>query len=352
MDKGYISYATIDEQIQKLKAQNLIIHDEVFAREKLQLCGYSNLIKNYRSPYVITSDSGISYRSGVTFEQIYSLYLLDKNLRNSVMAAMQDFEEVLKAASAEEIAKAFGTHEDDYLQFNNYRNKKKRLYRFSLNGILEKIKNALETDKDPIRHYRTQHNIVPPWILFKSLYFSTIVNFINLFKIEQQNNLYCDLFKTSNNILAENSSRILLVDTLYLCLEYRNRAAHGERIYDYTPSCTVRHQDIFSDVSMNSHGFSQLLFLMSLLKYDGPYLRLKNTLNNELDRHCGLFPQDVTYLGQVLNIDIIHRRIVFVTGSSKKFHRIPHCSGIKNARVMEFDDAIANGYLPCKRCCD
>lgn len=351
MRRGNISYATVEEQIQKLKNQNLIINDEEFAREKLHLCGYSNLIKSYRAPYIITTDTGITYRSGVTFEQIYSLYLLDKNLRNSVMAAMQDLEELLKAAAAEEIARAFGTHQDDYLKFRNYQNKRKHLARFSLNGILETIRNTLETDKDPIHHYRTEHNIVPPWILFKSLYFSTMVNFIDQFKIEQKNNLYHNLYKENDNILKEDSSRLLLMDTLYLCLEYRNRAAHGERIYNYTPSSNIRYQEIFSDIMPNSFGFSQLLFLMSLLKYNTPFRRLKNTLDFEVDRHCKKFPQDVTYLGQVLNIDIVQYHVVFITDSSKKFHKTPHCSGIKNAHMIDYDEAIKKGYTPCKRCC-
>ena len=88
-----IPFSSIDEQIKKLLSQNLIIDDIDYAKFKLELFGYSNLIKSYREPYVIKTDTSIQYRSGVTFEQIHSLYMLDKNLRNSVMSAMQDLEE-------------------------------------------------------------------------------------------------------------------------------------------------------------------------------------------------------------------------------------------------------------------
>ena len=109
--------------------------------------------------------------------------MLDKNLRNAVMAAMQDLEEHIKEATADVIASSFGTHQDEYLKFRNYRNKKKRQKRFSLPSILDTMARTLDTDKNPIAHYRNEHGIVPPWILFKSLYFSTIVNFIDLLKI-------------------------------------------------------------------------------------------------------------------------------------------------------------------------
>ena len=99
MDKDTILYATVDEQIEKLKKQGLIINSLDFARSELALYGYSNLIKSYRDPYMIMSEEGSkSYRSGITFEQIQSLYILDKNLRNAVMASMLDLEEYLKEA--------------------------------------------------------------------------------------------------------------------------------------------------------------------------------------------------------------------------------------------------------------
>lgn len=69
MDKDTILYATVDEQIEKLKKQGLIINSLDFARSELALYGYSNLIKSYRDPYMIMSEEGSkSYRSGITFE--------------------------------------------------------------------------------------------------------------------------------------------------------------------------------------------------------------------------------------------------------------------------------------------
>lgn len=135
-----IEYTTAEQQIEKLKSQNLIILDEEHARLSLQAFGYTNLIKGYREPYIIRSNGIISYRMGVTFEQICSLYILDKNLRNAVMASMQDLEEYIKEAAADVVAKSFGTHQDDYLKYRNYQNKTKRKYRFSLPGILDVMK--------------------------------------------------------------------------------------------------------------------------------------------------------------------------------------------------------------------
>ena len=121
------------EQIEKLKQQNLIIEDEDFAKKYLEIFGYFNLIKGYRSPYIFTDASGLHYRSGITFNQILSLYMFDKNLRNAVIASMLDLEEHIKASAADVVAQSFGTHQDDYLNIRNYRDKKmKKLYNIKI----------------------------------------------------------------------------------------------------------------------------------------------------------------------------------------------------------------------------
>ena len=139
-----MNYSTIEQQIKHLKDCHLIIEDEDYAKEQLLAYGYSNLIKSYREPYVISSDDCKIFRSGITFEQICSLYVLDKNLRNSVIAAMLDLEEHIKAITADVLASAFGVHQDDYLKFRNYRDKKKHNKNFTLSKIISDLKKALQ----------------------------------------------------------------------------------------------------------------------------------------------------------------------------------------------------------------
>ena len=351
MTNDEIYYTTVSQQIEKLKQQNLIINNEGFAKEALTLFGYSNLIKSYREPYVIISNDKKVYRSGVTFEQLYSLYAFDKNLRNAVMAAMFDLEEHIKEAAADTIAEAFGVHQDNYLQYRNYQNKRKRKERFSLPKILETLRKTLDTDKNPIHHYKTEHGIVPPWILFKSVFFTTTVNFIDLFKVHEQEQMVKRLYDIDNLSLSMDSLRKLMMDTLYICIEYRNAAAHGGRIYNYTCKSTLRSNEIFGIQAQSSiGGFSQLLFLLGLLEYTRPYEYLAHILESEVSAHCSTFPQDITYLGQVLNMNIVPKNIVYISERSRKYHDNPHCSGIQNVKEIPLEEAENLGYIPCKRC--
>ena len=139
-----IPYSNVEQQIEKMKEQGLNIANEEFAVSQLKCYGYSNLIKSYRDPYIIKGEDGKKrYRSGVSFEQICSLHELDRNLRNAVMAAMLELEEYIKEQSADVIAKAFGTNQDDYIVFRNYQNKKKHIEKYRLGSILDTLREKL-----------------------------------------------------------------------------------------------------------------------------------------------------------------------------------------------------------------
>lgn len=345
-----IEYSTVNQQIEKLKSQNLIIDDDLLARNALHLYGYSNLIKSYREPYMINDGNRKIYRSGVSFSQIYSLYLLDKNLRNGVMAVMLDLEEHIKEAAADTIAESFGVHQDQYLVYRNYRNKRKRKYQFTLSGIMNSMNNALRSGKDPIHHYKTEHDIVPPWILFKSIYFSTIINFIDQFKEPEMSRLVERLYDVNNARVLNNSFDKLLMDTLFICMEYRNLAAHGGRIYNYVCNSAFRKTDIFGIEAPDISGFNQQLILLKMLKYKSPGNTLNDLLSEEVNRHCQNFPQDITYLAQVLNVNIVPERIVYVSKSGKLFHTDRHCSGLQSSTGFPLEEAISRGFIPCKKC--
>lgn len=347
-----IEYSTIEKQLDKLKSQGLIISDEKFAISQLKCYGYSNLIKSYREPYLIMDNGQKKYRSGVTFEQIASLYELDKNIRNTVMAAMQDLEEHFKELSADVIAHSFGTNQNSYLQFRNYQNRRKSIEKFRLGPILDSLRAQLHSPKDPIHYYYNTYGIVPPWILFKSVYFSTMVNFIDQFKVPQQTELMHQLLDFENMGLPEYNARLLMMDILFVAMEYRNNAAHGGRMYDFLPRNIVRSHEIFGPEYENfSPSYTDMIELLKCLRYRNPYYQLSTALTDEINRHCNQFPQDVTYLGQLLKINIEPHTIVHITNTSNKFHSNPTCSGIKNTSAIDLSYALENGYVPCKRCC-
>ena len=254
--------------------------------------------------------------------------------------------EYIKEITANVVAQSFGTHQEQYLKYRNYQNKRKTKQRFSLAGVLDTLKKTLDTDKEPIHHYMEKYGMVPPWILFKSIYFSTIVNYIDQLKSNERRKMVQRIYKL--NDISEDDQLQLMMDTLYIALEYRNTAAHGGRIYNY--QCKRELSPAGKSITSVS-GFCLLMRLLNLMDYQGPYRYLDSVLNRELNRHCKLFPQDITYLGQILNINITAHNVVWVTNKSKIYHAAQHCSGMKNAKEIDLSEAKNLGYTQCHKCC-
>jgi hypothetical protein len=266
------------------------------------------------------------------------------------MAAMQDLEEHIKEVAADTIAKAFGTDPSSYLDMHNYRDRKKSDPKFSLAYVLSTLNRKLSVNKDPILHYATVYGSVPPWILLKSVYFSTIITFISKYKPTEHRAVAERLYDYEALNLSIDNCRKLMMDTLYICLDYRNSAAHGGRIYLLKTKSRLRSLEIFSDANMDGSGYGQLLYLLNLLRYKEPFNQLKDTLNRELTRHCLHYPDDRTYLANALDINIKSRKIVYVSEGKTKYHAASHCSGMSHVKPIEYDTALKEGYIPCKKC--
>ena len=189
------------------------------------------------------------------------------------------------------------------------------------------LKDLLKTDKNPIAHYRDIH---------------TIVNLINYLPTNLQYEVASRMLKT--DLLEHNNidSREFLKDSLAIFLDYRNLAAHGGRIYNYTSKCECRSIPTVK-------GFSLLINIMAIYKFSDPLHMIQNTLTEQVDRHCSLYPEDATYLSNILKVNIESHDYLWLSEKSKIIHSNPFCSGMKNAIKIEISE-IQEDYIPCKRC--
>lgn len=341
------NYTTTEQQIQKLKSQFLTFENEETAKQILQTYGYYNIINGYRDPYIVRENGKKKYSSDVTFEQIFALFSLDHEIRDSVLLAMIDLEEHLRAVVADIIAEDFGSDYHQYLQKNNYRDRHVRNPKFQRNKILAGMVNtAKNSNTQPIKYYREHHGIVPPWILLKGINFGTLVNFIRFFKSAQRNKLIVALY---GDKVSENNSdyyKDLLSDTLFTCLEYRNLAAHGGRIYNYIPSCNIR---CLENTPLKK-GLPQFIAVLQLFQYGQPYGRINDAIMRALNTYCPRYPSDLERLEKVIGFEIIEQEYVWVNRKTKKMHSKQHCSGSNECVRIPHEEAIAENFKPCKKC--
>lgn len=314
--KASQQFTTIDEQIKRLKSRGLSINNEETAYELLSTYGYFNIINGYKEPYIFKTEVSAQYIPGTTFEQIYSLFCLDHAIRNQILLLMLDLEEHLRSVTSYVIAESFGIKEEDYLKYKNYQNRSSSNPRFALPNILDSLKNATLSNKNPIKYYRENYHNVPPWVLFKGVFLSTLVNFIRLQKPKQKSDIIVKMYDIKYESI-DKYIKDLFTDTLFLCLEFRNLAAHGGRIYNYIPSSSIR-VSLESEKILNIkitnfanihkvHSLGTLVCMLDLFKRKTYSKSLKKVIESEIKKHFNIYPNDLPYLLESTGIkNIIH----------------------------------------------
>ena len=305
MEKKPQEFTTISQQIELLKSRNLLFKSEESAKETLAVYGYYNIINGYKDFYVEKTEDGERYRDGITFEQIYSLFVLDHTIRNQLFITLLDLEEHLRAVTSYVISESFTSDQEEYLKFSNYQNRRTKYARFSLGSILDKFKKVSKSSKDPIRYHRETYGNVPPWVLFKGIYLSDLVNFIRLLKPAEKNAVIHKIYGIPEKMIDEHLKNFF-TDTLFMCLEYRNLAAHGGRIYNYNPTSVIRitpeTKESLSKTILNfehietTHSIGTLIFALMLFTRKDYVRSLQQIIDQEVKRHCTAYPDDLNYL--------------------------------------------------------
>ena len=311
-------FTTFEEQIQILSDRGLLFHSKETAIQALKRYGYYNIINGYKDSYITIDDNGNErYKEGVSFEQIYSLYCMDRYVRNAILDSTLDVEDMLRNALAHTIAESFGEEESAYMNAENYHSGIKRKSRFKRDDILKKFQKILsDNDQEPIKYYRNNYGNVPPWIMLKGASFGNLVNFTKLQKGPQKNRVLSLL----SGLPAETIGSIqevkdLLMDTLFVCLDYRNTAAHGWRIYNYESSSTFRYSRILHSrlgISEADYrhgkgktGITTLHSALSFLDNHSPAVSLQAGANVAIEEHCETYPEDLKCLQDYINFAVV-----------------------------------------------
>ena len=74
-------FKTIDEQIEILKARNLIINDYDKTYKILSKNNYYYLINGYKKPFLDNMSKAEKYIENTKLEEVYALYNFDKNIK-------------------------------------------------------------------------------------------------------------------------------------------------------------------------------------------------------------------------------------------------------------------------------
>ncbi len=243
-------FQSIDRQLSLLHARGVATDEQtasVLLRE-----GYYAVVNGYGKAFlddIATAAAGNDrYVKGTTFNQIYQLFLFDRELRaetfRAVMCVECTLRSVLSHTFCERHRKA-----NSYLRRNCYAPANEYLRGEQAHpGDLTWMINTLEhharghvhdehddepRDSNRVAWYREHYSEVPLWVLFSDLTFGNLRYFFALMRRDEQR-IVCERMRETCGTTHAGKTltpRGMLHD-LEALSELRNDCAHEERIYD------------------------------------------------------------------------------------------------------------------------
>lgn len=244
-DKPFMTY---DELIVKMESKGILVINKDFAKDVLSTCSYYNLINRYQHVFKHKTIQE-RFREGTTFEEIYTVYTLDTALASILLKYILYIERSLKSKLSYVIAERYGVNDQDeinglmvansYLKRTNYSNS----HNFR-DTILRAIKEVLDYSRNTehinsnrkiyisssLRHYATNHNHVPPWILVTSLSFGLATKWYSILRAADKTRIVNSFIR--NPQLTEEDKKEYLKTSIDLMRCYRNTLAHGGKTTD------------------------------------------------------------------------------------------------------------------------
>lgn len=220
-------FKSTNELIEILNSKGVSIKDENNVRYLIEKYSYYSIVNSYKRIFKI----GENYKDNASFEEIFTVYKFDKNLKIIILKYILEIEAVIKTKIANLFAEKYGL--ENYLDINNFDLKNDNSNLGYIEKLIEEIKKEIVKGNgkhDAITHYMNKYGFVPPWVATKILSLGTISKFYGLMK-QQDRQEISKQFHINDKILKNILGNLTSV---------RNIAAHDDRLYTYRSTFYIR----------------------------------------------------------------------------------------------------------------
>ena len=255
-------FKTIDEQVEILKDKGLTIPDEEKAKKILLRENYF-FINGYRQVF-LKGNNEKRFKEGSTFDELYALFMFDRNIRNVMFKHLLIVENNLKSIFSYHLSSKYGYKEKEYLKLSNFTTDITKHRQVA--DVINKMKRQIRVNAKQhtaTLHYLTNYGYIPMWILVKVLSFGIISELYMILKYEDKKAI-----ASYYNIDVEDLSIFLPIMS-----NYRNLCAHEDILYDYKTQRSIPNNKyheqlgILKDNEEYIYGRNDLYSLVIMFKY-------------------------------------------------------------------------------------
>ena len=274
-------FKNLDEQIDILRSRGLVINDvdkskDILLRENyFFLSGYRHLFNR--------SWKDINFIPGTTFEELYSVFIFDRKLRNIFFQNLLIVENNIKSLISYQLSKKYGFREKEYLDPKNYSRDPMKIRQ--VKDVLNKVKRQIRLNgkqHTATMHYITNYGYIPLWILVKVLSFGILSELYTILDVSDQIDI-----ANFYNLDPETLSIYLTILS-----NYRNLCAHEDILYDHRTQKSIPdtkyHHRLEIEMTDNEYNYGKndlfsVIIIMKQMLTEGEFRDFINEISYEIE---------------------------------------------------------------------
>ena len=246
-------FKNLDEQIAIMERKGMLINDKELAKEILLRENYF-FLNGYRHLF-LKSEIDKKFIPGTTFEELYSLFLFDRQFRNIIFKNLLVIENNIKSIISYQLSQKYGYKESEYLKAKNFTLDKDKTRQ--VQDLIKKMKRQVRINAPQhtaTSHYVSNYGYIPLWILVKVLSFGIVGELYAILKRDDQEKI-AGIYHLDVETL---------ITYLPILSNYRNLCAHEDIVFEH------RTQKSIDDTTYHQ--------LLGIEKMDDEYIYGKNDL--------------------------------------------------------------------------
>ena len=241
-------FLTYDQQVDNLRDnKKLIIKDRGKALETLKDIRYFSLIDGYKDFFYDPMTR--TYKDGASFDDIVALYDFDEELRYLMFRYIERIEQKMRSLISYNFCRRYSVNQKDYLNIACYDDQKKNHNGIlKLISILDHIANV-STEHLYVNYQRSTYGNVPLWVTVNVLTLGQLSKMYSYLK----GAVKADISKEYTGVNERELSQYLKVLT-----DFRNKCAHGERVYSSNSHTAIPDTILHKKLSIPRNGAQYL----------------------------------------------------------------------------------------------
>ena len=301
-------FTTYRQQLKILRKRNLDISNGSKAILILKREGYYNIINGYKDIFLdIPKTKSLGedfFKVGTTFENIFSLYDFDRNIRSILIKYLLKFETALKTKISYHFSEHF-TGNFSYLDINNFDTSNPQ----KVTKLIARLSTVITNNSQPqdqggqIYHYINKYKELPLWVLIKKMTLGETYHFFDALTPDMKKEIVDEFISDyqkiypSATVTKHKNYVTFFHEMLMLLNHFRNVCAHDERLYNVVFKKGGNMPKIILFHKQTSFSFKSKLFdcilILGLLLQKKDYQRLYNQMVSELSRLSEKLPQNL-----------------------------------------------------------